>query len=81
MTDPEQGARTAMGLFMIALVVLGAALVAHTGDLPMEFFGYSLMAFGTAYAFGLIRQHYDAVDRAIRVEVEEVPAAHRIAAE
>jgi hypothetical protein len=80
MTDPEQGARTAMGLVMIAFVILGAALVSRTGDTPMAFFGYSLMAFGTAYVFGLIRQHYDAVDRAI-AQAGEVEAMQRLAAE
>lgn len=64
MTDPEQGARTAMGLAMILLAMLGVALVARASDLPMLVFGYALIVFGIAYAFGLVSQHFDAVAQA-----------------
>jgi uncharacterized membrane protein HdeD (DUF308 family) len=64
MTDPEEGARIVMGLVMLVLAILGALLVANASDDPMLAFGYALMIFGVAYIFGLVRAHYDAIDRA-----------------
>jgi len=65
-TDPEQGARAVMGIVMILLAFLGTAIVGHASDLPMTVFGYALILFGTIYTFGLVRQHFDAVEAARR---------------
>jgi uncharacterized membrane protein YfcA len=63
-SDPEAGARVAMGLVMLVLAVIGAALVKNASDDPMLVFGYALMIFGLAYVAGLVRQHFDALDHA-----------------
>ena len=74
--DPEEGARVVMGLVMIVLAALGAALVKNTGDDPMTVFGYALMIFGIAYVVGLVRQHCDAIDRANAVRhAQAIPHA------
>ena len=78
MNDPEVGARTFMGVVMIVLAAVGAGIVAHAVDDPMLVFGYSLIIFGVAYVFGLVRQHFDAIqhDQAPRVVINpaEQPA-------
>ena len=83
-TDMETGARVAMGLVMLMLATLGAALVKNASDDPMSVFGYSLMIFGFAYAAGLLRQHFDALDHAPGMrgdKAEPAPAAYAQAAE
>jgi len=64
MTDPESGARAAMGLVMVVLSILGVVLIKNAVDLPMSVFGTTLFIFGGCYLIGLLRQHYDAIDRA-----------------
>lgn len=53
-----------MGLVMLVLAAVGAALVKNASDDPMSVFGYSMLIFSLGYAAGLLRQHFDAVDSA-----------------
>ena len=46
---------------VIALVGLVAAGMAHD---YLQFFGFALMLFGIAFAFGCIKRHFDAMEAA-----------------
>jgi len=78
-TDPEAGARAFMGLIMILLTCVGIALVGHASDDPMAVFGYLLMLFGIFYVFGLIRQHFDAIEKH-KTSEQSAQSAKRLAA-
>ncbi len=64
MSDPEGFGRAVMGVVMIALSILGAIIAKNAVDLPMTVFGCLLLAFGVCYVIGLLRQHFNAIDRA-----------------
>lgn len=62
MSDPEFGARTAMGIVMFGLALLGVILIKGAVDLQMSFFGYTLFLFSICYIVGLVRGHFDAIE-------------------
>jgi hypothetical protein len=52
-----------LGVFLAALGVLGLALAANAQDAMMAIFGQSLFVFAVVFDFGLVKRHFDQLER------------------
>ena len=55
-----------VGALMTAFALLGLLLAARAVDDEMYVFGLSLLGFGTAFVFGLIKAYWDRQEREAR---------------
>lgn len=52
-----------LGIFLAALGILGLALAANAQDTMMAIFGQSLFIFAVVFDFGLVKRHFDQLER------------------
>jgi len=52
-----------LGVFLAALGILGLALAANAQDTMMAIFGQSLFMFAVVFDFGLVKRHFDQLER------------------
>lgn len=52
-----------LGIFLAALGILGLALAANAQDTMMAIFGQSLFIFAVVFDFGLVKRHFDLLER------------------
>lgn len=52
-----------LGVFLAALGILGLALAANAEDVMMAIFGQALFIFAVVFDFGLVKRHFDELER------------------
>lgn len=64
----EDGAAWVIGTLTTIMAILGLFLWAGSVDVGMGLFGFSLMVFGLAFDFWLMKRHFDIAEARARRE-------------